>query len=52
MIFEESLTERIIGVAIEVHKFLDSGLLESAFERWNSENSVIISPSLRGELKL
>ena len=30
---EESLTENIIGAAIEVHKYLGPGLLESAYEK-------------------
>ena len=33
MILEESLTENIIGAAIEVHKYLGPGLLESAYEK-------------------
>ncbi|MGA1824582.1 MAG: GxxExxY protein [bacterium] len=32
MILEEKLTEQIIGAAIEVHKHLGPGLLESAYE--------------------
>ncbi len=32
MILGESLTENIIGAAIEVHKYLGPGLLESAYE--------------------
>ena len=32
MILAESLTENIIGAAIEVHKYLGPGLLESADE--------------------
>ena len=32
MILEEGLTEKIIGAAIEVHKYLGPGLLESAYE--------------------
>ena len=32
MILEEKLTEKIIGVAIEVHRHLGPGLLESAYE--------------------
>ncbi len=31
-LLEESLTERIIGAAIEVHRALGPGLLESAYE--------------------
>lgn len=33
MILEESLKENIIGAAIEVHKYLGPGLLESAYEK-------------------
>lgn len=32
MLFEEELTEQIIGAAIEVHRILGPGLLESAYE--------------------
>jgi GxxExxY protein len=32
MLMEEELTEKIIGAAIEVHKILGPGLLESAYE--------------------
>ena len=32
MLLEEDLTERIIGAAIEVHRGLGPGLLESAYE--------------------
>jgi len=32
MLYEEELTERIIGAAIEVHRYLGSGLLESAYQ--------------------
>ncbi len=32
MLHEESLTEEIIGAAIEVHRHLGPGLLESAYE--------------------
>ena len=30
--YNEELTERIIGCAIEVHRYLGPGLLESAYE--------------------
>jgi GxxExxY protein len=33
MLLEHSLTQEIIGAAIEVHQALGSGLLESAHER-------------------
>jgi GxxExxY protein len=32
MLYEEELTERIIGATIEVHRYLGSGLLESAYQ--------------------
>ena len=32
MLYEEELTEKIIGAAIEVHRHLGPGLLESAYE--------------------
>jgi GxxExxY protein len=32
VLLEEDLTERIIGAAIEVHRGLGPGLLESAYE--------------------
>ncbi|MCK5328194.1 MAG: GxxExxY protein [Candidatus Latescibacteria bacterium] len=32
MILEKELTEQIIGAAIEVHRYLGPGLLESAYE--------------------
>jgi GxxExxY protein len=32
MLFQEQLTEQIIGAAIEVHRELGPGLLESAYE--------------------
>lgn len=32
MIYERELTEKIIGAAIEVHRLLGPGLLESAYE--------------------
>jgi GxxExxY protein len=32
MLLEEELTEQIIGAAMEVHKHLGPGLLESAYE--------------------
>lgn len=32
MLIEEKVTERIIGAAIEVHRFLGPGLMESAYE--------------------
>jgi len=32
MILEEKLTEQIIGAAIEIHRHLGPGLLESAYE--------------------
>ncbi len=32
MLYEENLTEQIIGAAIEVHRHLGPGLLESAYE--------------------
>lgn len=33
MLYEETLTEQIIGAAIEVHRALGPGLLESAYEQ-------------------
>lgn len=33
MLHEESLTKEIIGAAIEVHRVLGAGLLESAYEQ-------------------
>ena len=33
MLLQEQLTEQIIGAAIEVHKHLGPGLLESAYEQ-------------------
>jgi GxxExxY protein len=33
MLLEEQLTEQIIGAAIEVHRELGPGLLESAYEQ-------------------
>jgi len=32
MLKEENITEKIIGAAIEVHRVLGPGLLESAYE--------------------
>ena len=32
MLYEKNLTEKIMGVAIEVHRHLGPGLLESAYE--------------------
>jgi GxxExxY protein len=32
MLYEEALTERIIGAAIEVHRAVGPGLLESAYQ--------------------
>lgn len=32
MFFQKELTDRIIGAAIEVHRFLGPGLLESTYE--------------------
>ena len=32
MLYEEALTERIIGAAVEVHRALCPGLLESAYQ--------------------
>ena len=32
MLYEKSLTQQIIGAAIEVHRHLGPGLLESAYE--------------------
>ena len=32
MLFEEKLTERIIGAAIEVHRHIGPGLLESVYQ--------------------
>jgi GxxExxY protein len=33
MLIEQSLTERIVGLAIEVHRITGRGLLESVYER-------------------
>lgn len=33
MLYEKELTDQIIGVAIEVHRALGPGLLESAYQR-------------------
>jgi GxxExxY protein len=32
MLYEKGLTDKIIGAAIEVHRHLGPGLLESAYE--------------------
>ena len=34
MLYEKNLTEQIIGAAIEVHRYLGPGLLESAHEKY------------------
>ena len=50
-LIDESLTEQIIGAAIEVHRYL-GGLLESAYEdclRHQLQLRGLSSPCFRGE---
>jgi len=39
----EELTERILGAAIEVHKALGPGLLESAYEECLAMSSIFVA---------
>ena len=51
MLFEE-LTERIIGAAIEVHRFLGPGLLESTYKAALAHELNLKGISFERELKL
>ena len=44
-LLEKDLTDKIIGAAIEVHRFLGPGLLESTYEStgWTAATASILS---------
>ena len=52
MLIDEELTESIIGAAIEVHKALGPGLLESAYRRCLAREFELRSLNYRMELPL
>ncbi len=43
----DPLMEKIIGAAIEVHRTLGPGLLESAYEGWNRLMKNVFAENLR-----
>lgn len=52
MYLEKDLTEKIIRAAIEVHKTLGPGLLESTFEKCLSKEFEIILLAFRSQVEL
>ena len=52
MLLEEQLTEQIIGAAIEVHRELGPGLLESAYEQCFCHELRLLGLSFRCQIDL
>ncbi len=52
MLLEESVTEAIIGAAIEVHRELGPGLLESAYEECLCHELQLRNVSIRRQVEL
>ena len=52
MLIEESLTENVIGAAIEVHRSLGPGLLESAYMRCMAREVQLCGIQFRHEVDL
>lgn len=52
MLHEEAITKEIIGAAIEVHRELGPGLLESAYENCICHELVTRNVSLRRQVEL
>jgi GxxExxY protein len=51
-LLSESLTENIIGAAIEVHRQLGPGLLESVYEEWMCEELRLRSMPFKCQIEL
>ena len=51
-LLEKELTEKIIGVAIEVHLALGPGLLESAYQLCTAQESRLQNPVFREQIPL
>lgn len=52
MLYNEELTKRIIGAAIEVHKILGPGLLESAYRECLARELSLMNIPIEKELNL
>ncbi len=52
MLMAEKLTEQIIGAAIEVHRHLGPGVLESAYEKCLSHELTLRGIKFRRQVKL
>ena len=52
MLLEKELTNKIIGAAIEVHKALGPGLLESAYEKCLMKEFELSNISFKSQIEL
>ncbi len=52
LLYERKLTEQIIGAAIEVHRFLGPGLLESAYQACLAQEFAIRGLPFKREMPL